>query len=179
MQFLSTLIAAASMASAVSAGTVSFVSQDNTQRTVVFTANPGLESIPDLTVAGGATELQDFPTGWIGNWYSVSDGADTAPGWVGMLGEVRFDGFAGATYFDVSAIVNPNDDQGVKMLFPKNSNVPLSGCQDFPCSNAYNQPDDIATLSTDDSELVCLLGTLSNTRKRGVVSKMSREFIEQ
>jgi hypothetical protein len=94
-----------------------------------------------------------------------------------MLAEFRFNGFAGATYFDVSAIVNPDDAEGVKMVFPKNSDKPVSGCQTFPCSNAYNRPDDVATLSTDDSELVVLIGNLKNERRRGLVARMSREYV--
>lgn len=174
MQFFKALFAATALASAAAAGTVHFVNQDSTERTIIFTPNLGLEAIPKLTIAGSQTANQTFPTGWIGNWYSVSAGAADTPG---MLGEVRFDGFAGATYFDVSAIVNPNDTEGVKMIFPKNSNTPVSGCQSFPCTNAYNKWDDIATLSTDDSELICLLGNLSNSRRRGMVAKMSRDFV--
>ena len=82
-----------------------------------------------------------------------------------------------ATYFDVSAIVNPDDNNGVKMIFPLHSSTPVSGCQTFPCSNAYNKWDDIATLSTDGRDLVCLLGTVSNERRRGLVARMSREFV--
>lgn len=174
MQFFSTIFAAAALANLASAGLVHFVNQDSTQRTIVFTQNAGLESIPELVIEGLATANQTFPTGWIGNWYSVSEGAVKQPG---MLGEVRFDGFAGATYFDVSAIVNPDDTEGVKEIFPLHSSTPISGCQKFPCTNAYNKWDDVATLSTDKNELVCLLGNLSNERRRGVVAKMSRDFV--
>jgi hypothetical protein len=174
MQFLKALFATIALASVATAGSVHFVNQDSTERTIIFTPNAGLTTIPDLTISGSSTANQTFPTGWIGNWYSVSAGATNTPG---MLGEVRFDGFAGATYFDVSAIVNPNDTEGVKMIFPKNSNTPVSGCQSFPCANAYNKWDDIATLSTDDDELICLLGNLSNSRRRGMVAKMSRDFV--
>ncbi|KAF4624499.1 hypothetical protein G7Y89_g13673 [Cudoniella acicularis] len=167
------LLAATALATLAAAGSVNFVNQDGTTRTIKFTANSGLEAIPDLIIKGYGTATQDFPEAWIGNWYSVSEGAADVPG---MLGEVRFNGYAGANYFDVSAIVNPNDKDGVKEIFPKNSNTPVSGCQTFPCSNAYNQPDDIATLSTTDDELVCLLGNLSNERKRGLVSRVSRRF---
>lgn len=172
--FTSFFFAAFALASLATANSVDFLNQDGTTRTIIFTAQEGLEVIPALTVAGNAHASQDFPSGWIGNFYSVSDGATNVPG---MLGELRFDGFAGATYFDVSAIVNPNDAEGVKMIFPKNSNTPLSGCQTFPCSNAYNKWDDVATLSTDDSELVCLIGNLSSERKRGLVSRMPREYV--
>lgn len=94
-----------------------------------------------------------------------------------MLGEVRFNGYAGATYFDVSAIVNPADAEGVKELFPLGKNKPVSGCQKFPCSNAYNHADDVATLSTDENELVCLLGT-SKWNLKSKVKKVGREFVE-
>ncbi|TVY51927.1 hypothetical protein LSUE1_G010296, partial [Lachnellula suecica] len=137
---------------------------DSTTRTIYFTANEGLESYDALTVEGLSSANQTFADSWIGNWYSVSEGADNVPG---MLGEVTFGGFAGATYFDVSAIVNPDDNNGVKQIFPKNQDTPVSGCQTFPCLNAYNKADDIATLSTDETALVCLLGTLSNDRRRG------------
>ncbi|KAE8449557.1 hypothetical protein EG329_007887 [Mollisiaceae sp. DMI_Dod_QoI] len=175
MQFFSTFFAAAAaLATLASAGTVHFVNQDSTQRTIIFTQNAGLEAIPELVIPGHSTINQSFPTGWIGNFYSVSEGATNTPG---MLGEVRFDGFAGATYFDVSAIVNPSDTNGVKEIFPLNSNTPISGCQVFPCSNAYNKWDDVATLSTDSSELVCLLGTASNGRRRSLIAKMTRDFV--
>lgn len=174
MQFFSTILAAAALATLTSAGSVHFVNQDNTQRTIIFTANLGLESVPELVIPGMATANQTFPTGWTGNWYSVSKGKPNVPG---MLGEVRFDGFAGASYFDVSAIVNPNDDEGVKMIFPMHASHPVSGCQTFPCSNAYNKWDDIATLSADGNELVCLLGNLSNERKRSAISRMPREYL--
>ncbi|KAH9224197.1 hypothetical protein DL95DRAFT_271296, partial [Leptodontidium sp. 2 PMI_412] len=151
------IFAATALATLASAGSVHFVNQDNTLRTIIFTPNAGLEAIPDLVIPGSETANQTFPTGWIGNWYSVSEGEANVPG---MLGEVRFDGFAGATYFDVSAIVNPDDVNGVKEIFPLHSSIPISGCQTFPCNNAYNKWDDIATLSTDGSELVCLLGTV-------------------
>lgn len=170
MQFSSLLLFAATAL----AGSVHFINQDNTERTIVFTQNLGLEAIPSLTIPGSGTANQSFPTGWIGNWYSVSKGAADVPG---MLGEVRFDGFAGATYFDVSAIVNPDDNEGVKQIFPLHSNTPVSGCQTFPCTNAYNKWDDVATQATDSGDLVCLLGNLSNERRRGLVAKMSREFV--
>lgn len=174
MQFFSSLFLA--FASLAAAGTVHFVNQDNIQRTVVFTEQVGLQTYANLVIPPLGTAAQEFATGWIGNWYAVPDGSPLEV--PGMLGEVRFDGFAGATYFDVSAIVNPNDVDNVKMILPKNSDAPISGCQSFPCSNAYNQPNDIATLSTTDSELICLLGNLSNDRKRGLVARMRHEFVE-
>jgi len=174
MQFTTTLFAATALASLVASNAVHFVNQDATERTIIFTAQAPLEAIPTIVIPGHGTGNATFPDAWIGNWYSVSKGAENVPG---MLGEVRFGGFMGHTYFDVSAIVAPNDANGVKMITPKNFNEPVSGCQTFPCSNAYNKWDDIATLSTPDVELICLLGNLSSERRRSL-ARMPREFIE-
>lgn len=174
MQFTTIAAAASALFTLASAGTVHFVNQDSTTRTLVFTPNSGYESISDLTIQGDSTANQTFPTGWIGNWYSVSDGAAKVPG---MLGEVSFDSYAGSTFFDVSAIVNPDDHNGVKEMFPLHSNTPVSGCQSFPCENAYNKWDDIQTQSTDGNELVCLLGNLSSSQKRSMRAKMSRDYV--
>ena len=177
MQFINTILfAATALASLATANLIHFVNQDSTTKTIVFTGQFDMPTIENLVVKGDSSANQTFPTGWIGNWYSVSDGKDLdVPG---MLGEIRWDGFAGQNYFDVSAIVNPDDAEGVKEIFPMNTNTPKSGCQVFPCTNAYNKPDDVATLSTAESELVCLIGTLSSERRRGLVArKLSRDFI--
>ena len=174
MQFTSALFAVTALFSLAAANTVEFINQDGTTRNIVFTPQSGLASIDSITIEGHGTANVSFPDSWIGNWYSYNEGSTNVPG---MLGEVRWNGYAGANYFDVSAIVDPNDTNGVKMIFPKNSNTPLSGCQTFPCSNAYNKPDDVATLSTPDETLVCLIGNLSNARRRAI-ARMPREFIE-
>ncbi|KAH8805893.1 hypothetical protein F5884DRAFT_464413 [Xylogone sp. PMI_703] len=175
--FSKVVLATAAIASMAAANTITFVNQDSTARTIVFTPSAGLPEIPSLKLAGSATEVQQIPTGWIGNWYSVSDGQPNVPG---MLGEVAFDAWNGIHFFDVSAIVNPNDHNGVKEIFPKNQNTPMSGCQEtWPCPNAYNLPDDIATLSTTDPDLVCLVGNLSK-RKRSEPepARFPRHFID-
>lgn len=172
MQFSITFLVG-TLASIVAANSVHFVNQDATERTIIFTPQAPLEQIPSLTIPGHGTGDAQFPDSWIGNWYSVSKGAPDVPG---MLGEVRFQGFAGHTFFDVSAIVKPDDHDGVKIITPKNSDEPFSGCQSFPCLNAYNVWDDIATKSTPDTDLICLLGNLE-TAKRRSVNRMPREFV--
>jgi hypothetical protein len=177
MQFFSTLLFTASaLASLVAAGpnVIHFVSQDSIDRTIYCTAQAGLETIDPLVVEGHKTANQTFPSGWIGNCWSVSKGAENVPG---MLVEVRFDGYGGATYYDVSAIVNPSDIVGVKQVFPKHSLKPVAGCEVFPCADAYYEWNDVATQATDENELICLLGNASKERKRGLVSKMSRDFV--
>jgi hypothetical protein len=175
MQFINTiLLAATALASMATANTVHFVNQDSTTRTIIFTGQENMASPENLVLKGHATAVAEFDGGWIGNFYSVSEDAEDIPG---MLGEISWDAWGGMTFFDVSAIVNPDDTNGVKMLFPKNENLPVSGCQTFPCSNAYNKWDDIQTLSTTDKELVCLLGNVSKDRKRGLTARVPHDFV--
>ncbi len=59
----------------------------------------------------------------------------------------------GLTYFDVSAIVNPSDLEGVKELYPASEKeakekVSMSGCSLFPCATVYYHPDDVQTVTS-------------------------------
>lgn len=142
----------------VSTNTIEFVNQDSTTRTIYFTQQEGLLAIDPLTITGLTNVTATFPISWIGNFYSVSEGADVVPG---MLGEVCWDGWDGINWFDVSAIVNPNDINGVKTIAPKYSGTPCSGCQSYVehCDNAYYDPDNMQTKSTLEEDLVCTIGT--------------------
>jgi hypothetical protein len=170
MQFKAFLSGAAALASIAAANTVTFQNQDNVARTIVITGSENMASPENFVIGGFAITTVEFPTGWIGNWYAVSEGAANVPG---MLGEVTFNAFNDITFFDISAIVNPDDVNGVKMLYPANHESPVSGCQTFPCANAYNKWDDVQTQATKDKDLICLLGTAvtepaTNSRRRGV-----------
>jgi hypothetical protein len=168
MKFSSTALFAAFFSFATATNTIHFVNQDSTTRTIYFTANPGLANLSPLVIPGSQTINQDFPDKWIGNWYSVSDGAANKPG---MLGEISWNSWNGITFFDVSAIVDPTDNNGVKMIFPINDQTLVSGCHTFPCGNVYVKPDDIQTQATTETELVCLLGSGLISRRRGAVAE--------
>ncbi|WYZ38858.1 hypothetical protein EsH8_III_000772 [Colletotrichum jinshuiense] len=160
MQF--NLLALLGSAALVAANTVTFKSLDDVSRTVHFTPNAGLASVDSVEVPANGEIVVDMPIGWIGNWYSVSEGADNV---AGMLGEVAFNGWNGLTYFDVSAIVDPTDHNGVKKMWPAKGTDPISGCDFFPCNNAYYLPDDVQTKVTTETDLICTLGN------NGVVSR--------
>lgn len=187
MQFINTiLLAATALASmAVAQNSVQFVNQDSVGKTIYFTANAGLESISTLTLAGSGTATQSFPDGWLGNFYSVSDGAENVPG---MLGEVAFQGYGGSTFFDVSSIVNPNDTDGIKQIYPSGANTKsdttsMSGCNTVysgsttTCTSQYNAPDDVATVSSTSTSLVCLVGNPTTTVRRRKVEVFPREYV--
>jgi len=182
MQFFTKIAAIAAVAAtAVSAAnTVTFVSLDNTARKVVFTPSDGNAAVDSIEVAGGATQTVTFPTGWIGNWFSVSEGASNIDG---MLGEVTFQGWNDITYFDVSAIVVPSDHDGVHQMWPASQNSDatktlMSGCDVFPCNTAYYLPDDLQTVTTTETDLYCTLGSqASSSAKRDEASLVARNFV--
>jgi hypothetical protein len=76
-----------------------------------------------------------------------------------MLGEVSLNSWNGLTYFDVSAIVDPSDHDNVKQMWPVKSQTPMSGCEVFPCNNAYWLPDDVQTKATSETDLMTTLGS--------------------
>lgn len=156
MQFSKSLFGLIASAAAVSAASVTFKSLDDVTRKIVFTPAPGSPEKESVTVQGGETKRVEFPEHYEGNFYAVADGEDDAPG---MLGELLFGGWMGFTYFDVSAIVNPNDKNNVKEMWPVNTKEPKSGCDSFPCNNAYYLPDDIQTKVTHETDLITTLGS--------------------
>jgi len=189
MQFTNTILfAAAALASMVGAeNIVKFVNQDNIPKTVVFTANAGLAVLPPLKLDALKTVPQTFPQGWTGNWYTYNVGTQNKPG---MLGEVNFQGWEGQTYYDVSAIVNPNDSLGVKKIYPTEQesrrvksfstafSTTSSGCQtsgSAPCPNQYNNPPEVQTKTTFSTKLTCLVGNLSPA---GAQRRHARDFVE-
>ncbi|KAL8306354.1 hypothetical protein RB597_003108 [Gaeumannomyces tritici] len=165
MQFLSiaTLLVAAASA-VVAENKIIFKSIDNVNRTVYFTPNAGLETIEAVEVPANSTVNVTIPHAWIGNYYSVSEGKDKKPG---MLGEVAFNGWNDLTYFDVSAIVDAADHEGVAEMWPAKACKPTSGCQLFPCGNAYYLWDDVQTKVTHETELVTTLGKTGFDVKKG------------
>ncbi|KAF3770678.1 hypothetical protein M406DRAFT_354528 [Cryphonectria parasitica EP155] len=151
MQFKTLAILA--LASAVSAdNTVTIQSMDGTDRTLVWT---GSSTIADTSVPAGESVDVTVPDGWIGNFYSYSAGATNTPG---MLAEFAFNSYGGSTYFDVSAIVNPDDTEGVYQIYPADTESPVSGCQTFACDNAYYLPDDVQTRASTSTSYVVTLG---------------------
>lgn len=148
-----TLLASATLAGAINQ--ITFVSMDGTDRTVHFTPNAGLPSVEPTDVPARQNVTVTIPGAWIGNYYAVSSGADNTPG---MLGEVNFNSWGGLTYFDVSAIVDDKDHNGVYMMYPIDSEQPVSGCTSFMCDTLYRLPDDIQTKATTSTHLVTTLG---------------------
>jgi hypothetical protein len=146
-----------SFAATALAGSLTFVSTDNVDRDIYFTANAGIPDLPMVQVLGGDTVKVTFPTAWIGNAYAVPSGSPPVPG---MLAEIAFDSWQGETFFDVSAIVNPGDHNGVHTMFPtEDPSSAFSGCLNFDCNTAYYLPDDVQTVGTSYADLTVTLGS--------------------
>lgn len=137
---------------------VTFVSTDDVHRTVYFTPSVGHgREMPSIRLAAGQKVSVTFDKGWIGNFHAVHDGKTNTG--EGMLGEVTFDGYGGKTFFDVSAIVVPGDVDNISQMYPADApNTPVSGCQVWPCNNAYWLPDDVQTKVTDQKHIITTVG---------------------
>ncbi|KAH7318481.1 DNase1 protein [Stachybotrys elegans] len=156
MKFSTSAMALVASAAASRAASVTFWTLDNVERTLYFTPNPESSAIEPVTVNNQQNSTVQFPDTWVGNWYAVQSGANNVPG---MLGEVQFGGWNGLTYFDVSAIVDPNDHDNVKQMWPAVAQTPMSGCEVFPCNNVYWLPDDVQTKTTTETDLWTTLGS--------------------
>ncbi|GAO17850.1 uncharacterized protein UV8b_06922 [Ustilaginoidea virens] len=156
MRFATSALALVASAAAASAASISFWTLDKLTRTIHFTPNAGLPNIKSVTVNNKRRTKVVFPPDWVGNFYAVQEGHDNIPG---MLGEVAFSSRDHKTYFDVSGIVNADDVNNVKQIWPASGAPPMSGCEVFPCSNAYWLPDDVQTKVTSELDLIATLGT--------------------
>ncbi|KAG9255427.1 DNase1 protein [Emericellopsis atlantica] len=155
MQFTTSVLALLSSAAIASAGKVTFWTLDDVTRTVYFTSNENKFPMDPVTVSSAEKTTVDFADGFVGNFHAVAEGE---PNQDGMLGEIKFGGWGAMTYFDVSAIVNPNDKNNVKQMWPADSQTPMSGCEVFPCDNAYYVWDDVQTKVTTENHIITTLG---------------------
>lgn len=156
MHFTNAIAGLVASAAAVNAASVTFWTLDDVTRTVYFTPSPGSPEIDPVTVNNQKNTTVDFPDRYLGNFYAVQEGQENVPG---MLGEVAFGGYQGKTFFDVSAIVAPQDHDNVKQMWGVGETSPMSGCVQFPCDNAYWVHDDVQTKVTDQVDLMTTLGS--------------------
>lgn len=167
----------ATIAAVAQAGNVAtFKSIDNVDRTVKFVPSEGHSNIASVQVSGGGSVDVDIPKKWVGNAYAYHKGKKDNGG--GMLAEFTYDGWNDIHYFDVSAIVDPNDVDNVSEMWPANDPSNTSGCKKFPCDNVYVLPDDVQTKTTKESHIIVTLGMNGGGKKRSapVPSKVNRSY---
>lgn len=162
MHFSKTLFGLAATAAAVTANSVSFWTLDTVERTIYFVPSPGSPQMDPVTVNNNEKTKVDFASGFTGMFYAVKKGEANKDG---IIGEVRFGGDEGKTFFDVSAIDHPEDDDNIKQMFAVDeqgnalTDDPMSGCVVHPCDNVYKHPDDVQTKVTESHDLMTTLGS--------------------
>lgn len=116
-----------------SQNSMTFENKGDKPMTLSFTPNADGSAKPDdLTLQPGETKTQKFDANWSGNFRSTAgDGANAT------LGEVKFDGGSGQTYYDVSYIEGNN---AAMTIGPAKGDGRVSGTLDDLVSGA---PDDI------------------------------------
>lgn len=137
--------------------TITFTNDGNTPMTIKFTPNAGEKELDSVTLEPGKTQTLQFPENWSGNFRSTSGDGSAA-----TLGEVKFDGGFGKTYYDVSYIEGHN----ASMTMQPEEGGRVSGTHDDLLSSA---PDAIKARNADGSVYGIKKSTTSNVQDAGVV----------
>jgi hypothetical protein len=159
--------AASSSASAVSSdadidpdqNSLTFENKGDKPMTISFTPNADGSAKPDdLTLQPGETKTQKFDPNWSGNFRSTQgDGANAT------LGEVKFDGSSGQTFYDVSYIEGNN---AAMTIGPAKGDGRVSGTLDDLVSNA---PESIKARDADGNVYGLKKSTTANQQDPAVV----------
>ncbi|NOK32834.1 hypothetical protein HMI49_06445 [Corallococcus exercitus] len=125
--------------------------------TVNFTPNAGEKAIDSVTLKPGESKTVQFPDNWSGNFRS-----DNGDGKNATLGEVKFDGGFGQTYYDVSYIEGHN----AAMTMQAEGGGRLSGTLENLLDSA---PDSVKAKGADGSAYGIKKSTTSNVQDPEVV----------
>ncbi|MBN9687510.1 MULTISPECIES: hypothetical protein [unclassified Corallococcus] len=125
--------------------------------TVNFTPNAGEKAIDSVTLKPGESRTVQFPDNWSGNFRT-----DKGDGKNATLGEVKFDGGFGNTYYDVSYIEGHN----TSMTIQPEGGGRLSGTMDNLLASA---PDSVKAKGADGSAYGIKKSTTSNVQDPEVV----------
>ena len=138
---------------------LTFENKGDKPLTLTFTPNADGSAKPgDLTLQPGETKTQNFDANWSGNFRSTAgDGANAT------LGEVKFDGSSGQTYYDVSYIEGNN---AAMTIGPAKGDGRVSGTLDDLVSNA---PDSIKAKDENGNVYGLKKSTTANQQNAAVV----------
>ncbi|NOK23447.1 hypothetical protein [Corallococcus carmarthensis] len=125
--------------------------------TVNFTPNAGEKAVDSVTLKPGESKTVQFPDNWSGNFRS-----DNGDGKNATLGEVKFDGGFGQTYYDVSYIEGHN----AAMTMQAEGGGRLSGTMDNLLASA---PDSVKAKGADGAAYGIKKSTTSNVQDSEVV----------
>ncbi|NPD22982.1 hypothetical protein D7Y27_03505 [Corallococcus sp. AB004] len=137
--------------------TITLNNDGNKPMTVNFTPNAGEKAVDSVTLKPGESRTVQFPDNWSGNFRT-----DKGDGKNATLGEVKFDGGFGNTYYDVSYIEGHN----TSMTIQPDGGGRLSGTMDNLLSSA---PDSVKAKGADGSAYGIKKSTTSNVQDPEVV----------
>ncbi|WP_223643440.1 hypothetical protein [Corallococcus sp. EGB] len=137
--------------------TITLSNDGDKPMTVNFTPNAGEKAIDSVTLKPGETRTVQFPDNWSGNFRS-----DKGDGKNATLGEVKFDGGFGNTYYDVSYIEGHN----TAMTIQPESGGRLSGTMENLLASA---PDSVKAKGADGTAYGIKKSTTSNVQDPEVV----------
>ena len=142
-----------------SRNSMTFENKGDKPMTIAFTPNADGSAKPDdLTLQPGETKTQNFDANWSGNFRSTKgDGANAT------LGEVKFDGSSGQTFYDVSYIEGNN---AAMTIGPAKGDGRVSGTLDDLVANA---PDSIKAKDADGNVYGLKKSTTANQQDPAVV----------
>lgn len=142
-----------------SRNSMTFENKGDKPMTIAFTPNADGSAKPDdLILQPGETKTQNFDANWSGNFRSTKgDGANAT------LGEVKFDGSSGQTFYDVSYIEGNN---AAMTIGPAKGDGRVSGTLDDLVANA---PDSIKAKDADGNVYGLKKSTTANQQDPAVV----------
>ena len=137
--------------------TLTLNNDGTTPMTVNFTPNAGEKAVDSVTLQPGESRTVQFPDSWSGNFRSASGDGKNA-----TLGEVKFNGGMGQTYYDVSYIEGHN----AAMTMQPASGGRLSGTTDNLLASA---PDSVKAKGADGQAYGIKKSTTANVQDPEVV----------
>ncbi|MBE4748134.1 hypothetical protein G4177_08060 [Corallococcus sp. ZKHCc1 1396] len=137
--------------------TMTLHNDGTTPMKVNFTPNAGEKAVDAVTLKPGESRTVQFPDGWSGNFRT-----DAGDGKNATLGEVKFDGGHGKTYYDVSYIEGHN----AAMTMQPQSGGRLSGTTENLLASA---PDSVKAKGADGQAYGIKKSTTSNVQDPEVV----------
>ncbi|RKH43315.1 hypothetical protein [Corallococcus llansteffanensis] len=137
--------------------TLTLNNDGTTPMTVNFTPNAGEKAVDPVTLKPGESRTVQFPDGWSGNFRSASGDGKNA-----TLGEVKFNGGMGQTYYDVSYIEGHN----AAMTMQPVGGGRLSGTTDNLLASA---PDSVKAKGADGQAYGIKKSTTANVQDPEVV----------
>lgn len=189
MQFINAVLAVLGFAALVQAASLSFLNKDRYDYVMCFIPAKGHAGHAGVMVrANSYVKYSKMADDWNGVVFTIFPGEDALKKFYGTPGTVQAE-FCfhcqpdpSHIYYDISAIKNPNYNDGVHRIWPMDIQGYNTGCQRFPCADVYLPSDGIQARkshSTTDINLVIEIGLEGRGSIAGVQDPAPELLISQ